>query len=139
MNGVSCEYLLLQIVFTPCCFRSYLHLCSLRSYLHQGNYGAIVNLGAAKVVADYTTNPISTWELEETTWENTVSEWDNGGPVIFNLYIDKTLWYTKELIDSNTFRLPAGYKTDTFEIEIKSALRVRSIHLAETPIALRTV
>lgn len=98
-----------------------------------------INLGAAKVVADYTTNPISTWELEETTWENTVSEWDNGGPVIFNLYIDKTLWYTKELIDSNTFRLPAGYKTDTFEIEIKSALRVRSIHLAETPIALRTV
>ena len=98
-----------------------------------------INLGAAKVIADYTTNPTSTWELEETTWDNTVSEWDNGGPVTFNLYIDKILWYTKELIDSNTFRLPAGYKTDTFEIEIKSALRVRSIHLAETPIALRTV
>jgi hypothetical protein len=96
------------------------------------------NIGAARVVADYTGAPPSAfWEAAEDNWELTDVLWDAADPITFHLYVDKELTFTTTLSDSNTFRLPAGYKSDTFEFGLASSVRVRAVHLGETPTSLR--
>lgn len=98
------------------------------------------NLGAARVVADYTGLPGSSfWETAFLTWETMTELWDAKDPIVFRLYANKTLVFTTIRVNSGVFRLPAGYKTDTFEVEVESLVRVRAIHLADTPTSLRTV
>jgi hypothetical protein len=99
-----------------------------------------MNLGAARVVADYdgqSDSPL--WEEFDTAWNLSDTFWDGGAVLTFNLYINKQLIFTTERTDSGVFRLPAGYKSDTFEVEVISPIRVRSIHVAETPIGLAGV
>jgi hypothetical protein len=101
---------------------------------------APVNLGAARVVADYDGQSASPlWETIEDTWATSTQQWDGGATLTFNLYINKSLIFTTSRTDSGIFRLPAGYKSDTFEVEVIGPLRVRSIHLAETPLGLAGV
>ena len=40
---------------------------------------------------------------------------------------------------SDIFRLPTGYKSDTFEIEVSGDARIREIQIGETPYGLRSV
>lgn len=99
-----------------------------------------INLGAARVVADYTTTDIPyVWNTTDVNWESANQDWDIDDPIIFNLYVNKELLFTRTCSDSSVFRLPAGYKSDTFEIEIESLVRVRAIHLGDTPTSLRAV
>jgi hypothetical protein len=98
----------------------------------------MINLGAARVVADYS-NITTIWNTETTNWEAETNLWNNVDLVTFKLWIDKELIFTTSLGDSETFRLPTGYRTDTFEVGVEGNVRVRAIHLAETPIGLRTV
>ena len=98
------------------------------------------NIGAARVVADYSGTPPSTiWNLTNTNWELDDQFWDAADPVTFKLYVNKSLLFTTTSSDSNVFRLPAGYKSDTFEVQVESLVRVRAIHLGETPTSLRQV
>jgi hypothetical protein len=60
-------------------------------------------------------------------------------PVTFKLYVDKALKFTTTISSKAIFRLPAGYKSDTFEVEVSGRARIRAIHLAETPYGLREV
>ena len=57
----------------------------------------------------------------------------------FKLWQDKTLVQERIITDSEIFRCPAGYKSDTFEVSVASEARVRAIHLGETPDSLRKV
>jgi hypothetical protein len=101
----------------------------------------MINLGAGRVIADYGPN-VSTvletnWENISTNWESTSGTYGIPGEVVFRLYVDKALKFTKTLSNSGTFRMPSGYRSDTFEFEVESNIRVREIHLAETPIGLK--
>ena len=97
------------------------------------------NLGAARIVADYTGEDQSTiWNFTEATWEDDEQLWDQLDNITFKLFVNKELIFTKTQSTSEVFRLPAGYLTDTFEVEISSVVRVRAIHLGDTPTALRT-
>lgn len=96
----------------------------------------MLNLGAARVVADYTATT-QEWDNTFDLWEAAAVTWDEPNPVTFNLWADKQLIFTTSLTDSNVFRLPTGFRTDTFEVGITGNVRVRSIHLAETPIGLK--
>jgi hypothetical protein len=101
---------------------------------------APINLGAARIVADYDgVLSSSIWENIDLNWEAYDQQWDAGRPITFNLYINKQLIFTTTRNDSGVFRLPTGYKSDTFEVEVYSAVRVRAIHIAETPIGLAEV
>jgi hypothetical protein len=74
----------------------------------------IVNLGAARIIADY-----------------------NGEDgVTFRLWVDKQLLFEVTVYTPEIFRLPTGYRSDTFEVEVESSIRIRAIHLAETPLGL---
>lgn len=98
---------------------------------------APVNLGAARVVADYdgqSESPL--WEEDADLWNLSETYWDGGAALTFNLYVNKQLIFTTTRTDSGVFRLPAGYKSDTFEVEVLAPMRVRSIHVAETPLGL---
>lgn len=99
-----------------------------------------VNLGAARVVADYDGEGDSPlWEAVEDDPADSGIMWSGGSTITFNLYVNKQLIYSTQRTDSGIFRLPAGYKHDTFEVEVLSPIRVRAIHIADTPSLLAAV
>lgn len=59
-------------------------------------------------------------------------------PVGFRLWADGNLMADITLVDSEIFRLPTGYRSDTFEVAVSGSARVQAIHLGETPYGLRT-
>lgn len=75
------------------------------------------NLGAARVIADY---------------DDSVD-----GYVTFKFWADKELVASYQITDNLPFRLPTGYRSDTFEFGVESDTRVRAIHLAETVYGLK--
>jgi len=96
----------------------------------------MINLGAARVVADYTT--ISTvWDSSTSVWESVTSIWDAADNITFYLWANKELVLTTTVSDSNVFRLPTGYRTDKFEVSVEGDIRIRAIYLGETPLGLR--
>jgi len=98
----------------------------------------MINLGAARVVADYA-SVTQTWDTEVQQWNLALTNWDKPDDITFKLWVDKELVFTTALNNSGTFRLPTGYRTDTFEVSVEGNIRVRAIHLAETPLGLREV
>jgi hypothetical protein len=95
------------------------------------------NMGAARVVGDYIGVMVSpVWSEYDVDWEDADITWDVAEPVTFKLYANKSLVFTTTRGNSDVFRLPAGYKTDTYEIEVNGNVRVRSVHLGETPTSL---
>ncbi len=98
----------------------------------------MMNLGVVRVIADYTgVSPV--WEDISTTWETTTTSWDLGTPVTFKLWIDKELVFTTTVTDKSVFKLPTGYRTDTFEVGVEGAIRIRAVHIAETALGLKEV
>lgn len=75
------------------------------------------NIGAVRVKADYTDTPDLTFTL-----------WANGVEV-----------YSNPVYNDEIFRLPRGYRSDTFEFAIEGNARIRAIHLGQTPLSLREV
>lgn len=77
-----------------------------------------INLGAGRVIADY-----------------------NGeeNPVTFRLWVNKVLKAERTVTSNSMFRLPTGYLSDTFEVGVEGNVRIRAIHLAETPSGLKEV
>lgn len=59
--------------------------------------------------------------------------------VNFRLWANKTLVMDAVVTSSDIFRLPAGYKSDTFEVAVSGSARIRAIHLADTPQGLVNV
>lgn len=62
-----------------------------------------------------------------------------GQVVFFRLWADKELVFETEVTGNYIFRLPTGYRTDTYECSVTGPIRVRAIHLAETPIGLKAI
>jgi hypothetical protein len=95
------------------------------------------NMGAARVVGDYDDIEVSPlWGQFDETWAAADVTWFVTEPVTFKLFADKELVFTTTRSNSDVFRLPSGYKTDTYEIELDGTIRVRSVHLGETPTSL---
>jgi hypothetical protein len=59
-------------------------------------------------------------------------------PVVFRLWVNKQLVFQGVLYNSEIFRLPSGYRSDTFEVAVSGSARIRAIHIGETPYGLRT-
>jgi hypothetical protein len=128
-----------------------------------------INLGAARVIADYST-PEGEDALADVNeailaanqaamaagTEGGSMEWDDVGGIevagsnltplqlpdytaTFQLYVNKRLIFTKVCTNDLPFRMPTGYRADTFEIRVATTARVRAIHLAETPTGLKGV
>jgi hypothetical protein len=96
----------------------------------------MINLGAARVIADYST-VTTTWDTETQLWNAALTNWNNADEITFRLWADKQLIFTTTVNDVGGFRLPTGYRTDTFEVGVEGNVRVRAIHLAETMFGLR--
>ena len=64
---------------------------------------------------------------------------DGTGVVAFVLYAGKKIVFTRPVSSDEMFRLPTGYRHDTYEVEVAGSVRVRAIHLAETADDLRRV
>lgn len=99
------------------------------------------NVGAARVIADYSALAIDdvNWEDDDQNWEDDDTNWDAPLGVNFKLYANKTLVYDEDIITDAVFRLPSGYRSDTVEFEVSGDIRVRAVHLAETPLGLKEV
>ncbi len=57
----------------------------------------------------------------------------------FLLYANGKLKFSRAVKDSRPFKLPAGYKSDTFSVRVMANTHIRSIEIAETATALREV
>jgi hypothetical protein len=57
--------------------------------------------------------------------------------VSFQFFVNKKLIYSSVRENDNPFRLPAGYRADTFEVRVATNIRVRAIHFAETMVGLK--
>lgn len=101
----------------------------------------MINLGAARVIADYAdvAGTALQWGAFGATvaWEDAHTLWAGSNPVTFKLWADKQLIFTIALSDDKLFRLPTGYRTDTFEFSVTGNVRVRAVHLSETPLGLK--
>tara|TARA_R100000742_G_scaffold4276_2_gene1616 strand:- start:3619 stop:5988 length:2370 start_codon:yes stop_codon:yes gene_type:complete len=60
-------------------------------------------------------------------------------PVTFKFFADKVLIFQGTVTSSDIFRLPSGYRSDTFEVAVSGSARVRAIHIGETPIGLKSI
>lgn len=60
-------------------------------------------------------------------------------PVTFKFFADKSLIFQGTVTSNDIFRLPSGYRSDTFEVAVSGSARVRAIHLGETPIGLKSI
>jgi hypothetical protein len=98
----------------------------------------MINLGAARVIADYST-VTTTWDTDTRLWNAALTNWNNPDEITFRLWADKQLIFTTAVSTVDGFRLPTGYRTDTFEVGVEGNVRVRAIHLAETMLGLREV
>jgi len=59
-------------------------------------------------------------------------------PITFRLWVDKQLAFQATVTTDDVFRLPTGYRSDTFEVGVSGSARIRAIHFGETPFGLRT-
>jgi hypothetical protein len=98
----------------------------------------MLNLGAARVIADYSA-VTATWDTNVQLWNDALTNWNLPDEITFRLWVNKQLIFTTTVNDMNGFRLPTGYRTDTFEVGVEGNVRVRAIHLAETMLGLREV
>lgn len=96
----------------------------------------MINLGAARVIADYA-EATTTWDAASQQWQADTSPWAGADNITFKLWVDKQLLTTMLVEDMNVFRLPTGYRSDTFEVGVEGDVRVRAIHLGETPLSLK--
>jgi len=95
-----------------------------------------LNWGAARIIADYE-EALPAWEEWDEPWGSTTLAWDAGSTVTFRLWAEDNLICDYEINSREPFRLPSGYRSDTFEFAVTSDTRVRAIHLAETPYGLK--
>lgn len=75
------------------------------------------NIGAARVKAAYT----------------------DTSQLTFTLWADGVELFSEEVYNDEIFRLPRGYRADTFEVAVEGNIRVRSIHLGQIPLSLKEV
>jgi hypothetical protein len=99
----------------------------------------MVNFGAARVIADYEETETQQWDTFAETWDATTFKWTGATDVIFRMYADRALVYENTISSGSMFRLPTGYRTDTYEVEVEGNIRIRAVHLAETPLELKQV
>jgi hypothetical protein len=78
-----------------------------------------------------TPSPTPEWTSSQT--------WGINDPVTFKLWANKVLVATRTVTSNAIFRLPTGYKADKFEMSVEGNVRIRSIHVAETPRGLKEI
>ena len=55
----------------------------------------------------------------------------------FQLWTDDVLKFTRQIGNSQAFRLPGGYKSDNFEVVLTGNVKITGVVLAETMEGLR--
>ena len=128
-----------------------------------------LNFGAARVIADYSTPEgeaaldaenaaiitanralIASGSLMGAMGDGEIALYPLAGSALtplreaeftatFQLFVNKQLVYSATRSTDTAFRLPTGYRADTFEVRVATTARVRAIHLAETMVGLRGI
>jgi hypothetical protein len=126
-----------------------------------------MNPGAARIIADYAATPDDVLIQQENTARLAanaalIATKRTGGPfggsafntiqvdgsrikpllpgsvgVTFELFVNKESIFITNVSDVEIFRLPTGYRSDTFEVAVTSNRRIRAIHFGETPFGLK--
>ena len=58
--------------------------------------------------------------------------WPNTPYVVFELIANGEVVYQSQILDTNMFRLPAGFKATRFKIRLRSNINIQSVKVAET-------
>ena len=66
-------------------------------------------------------------------WTPVIGEkWPNTPYVIMELIANETVVFTQEIINTDMFRLPSGFKATRFKIRLRSNINIQSVKVAET-------
>lgn len=108
------------------------------------------NFGAAQVRADYPETavaPVDVFTTDGSIASHTVNDMPINGVmrntgstvsgVVFMLYVNGQLKFSRTVTDSKAFRLPAGFKADRYSVRVSAPFRVRAILVGESPITLK--
>jgi hypothetical protein len=63
----------------------------------------------------------------------------DGYPLTLKVYGDGVLKHTQIVANNSTFKLPAGYRAEKYEIQVESAYKINTIAIGETVRDIRQV
>lgn len=111
-------------------------------------WALMAQLGTINGPVDYTDPDTSTYMSVLGTFNSMMFNGDpvtqyqlvleGGVPASFRLWANGELIADVSVTNSEIFRLPSGYRSDTFEVAVSGSARIKAIHLSETPTGLRT-
>lgn len=99
-----------------------------------------INMGALMINAD--TGPVGDpliWGAAATTWAETDVPYFYPSPVQFTIWADGEEITSFEVFEDTLYRLPAGYKARSYEVQVEAETRLQGIRMARNASGLRAV
>ena len=99
-----------------------------------------INFGALMLSAE--TGPIGevlAWGEVTTTWATTETPYFYPSPIEFKLWADGTEVTTFDVFEDVVYRLPAGYKARSYEVQLSGETRLQALRIARNASGLREV
>ena len=99
-----------------------------------------INMGALIVNADTgSVGDLLIWGEVETTWAETDVQYFYPSPVQITIWADGEEITSFEVFEDTLYRLPAGYKARSYEVQVEAETRVQGIRMARNASGLRAV
>lgn len=99
-----------------------------------------INFGALMLNAE--TGPVGevlAWGEVTTTWATTETPYFYPSPIEFKLWADGTEVATFDVFEDVVYRLPAGYKARSYEVQLSGETRLQALRIARNASGLRRV
>lgn len=99
-----------------------------------------INMGALMINADTgpTGDPLI-WNPAATTWAETDVPYFYPSPVQITIWADGEQITSFEVFEDTVYRLPAGYKARSYEVQVEAETRLQGVRMARNASGLRAV
>lgn len=111
-------------------------------YTDPKNGNLYLAIGDDVYLFDANTNLTMVWKSKEFTSPSPINlaygkVVADGYPMIFNLYVEGSIKFTKNVMSDKPFSMPAGYKADEFSFEVVGNHAVKGVAVAQSMSELR--
>jgi hypothetical protein len=96
-----------------------------------------IALGVGDIGGDLAGDAFGTYAVADSAILEVAAPSLESAGVTFTLFVNGVPLYSRAVTNSNGFRLPSGYKHDTFAVQVQGQSLVKSIDIADTMIGLK--